>query len=203
MTDAANTLYAQEIAGNLSLPKTKAGWPKQVVELRQKLQLLDLGGVGPTNVRMVYGCAGDAEIVTDIRRTVGESPVADQALVGAFYSIGEQFAFRPRGKENISRMLSDPESPEMARQSAPRASAPIIGTNRVLNAQESLGALVRETLVGEATKLHLSSIAPSNQTVYLRGWKFRSRYCDSRGVSPRIEMSLPQWGVDLLHYRTW
>ena len=83
----------------------------------------------------------------------------------------------------MRRRLSDPESPELARPSAPRASAPIIGSNRPLNVQGSLDSLADRTLVGETVKLLLSSLAASTQTVYLRGGKFRSRYCESRGIS--------------------
>ena len=103
----------------------------------------------------------------------------------------------------MKRRLSDPESPELARPSAPRASAPIIGSNRPLNVQGSLGALVDKTLVGETLKLLLSSLASSTQTVYLRGRKFWIRYCESRGISPWVDMSQAGWGEGLLHYLTW
>ena len=203
MTDTANTLYGQEITGNPALPKTKARWLKQTVELRRKLQLLFHGGVGPTNVRNVYGCAEDEEVVADLRTTVDDTLVPSQALSEGYYSIGEQYTYRDGGAEDVKRRLSDPESQELARPSSPRASAPIIGKNRVGDVQESSDSMAGKTLVGETTELLPSSMAPSTQTVYLRGWKFRIRYCDSMGVSPWIDMSQPQWDLDLLHYPTW
>ena len=103
----------------------------------------------------------------------------------------------------MNRRLSDPESPELARPSSPRACAPIIGTNRPLNVQESLDDLVDKTLAGETIKLLLSSLAASTQTVYLRGWKLRSRYCESRCIYHWVDISRSGWGEELLHYSTW
>ena len=107
-------------------------------------------------------------MVTDIRLTLGGGPVTDQPLEETFYSIGEQFAFRSGGRESANRRLSDPESPELARPSAPRAGASIVGSDRVLNVQESLDALLNKTIIDEAIKLLLSSLAPPTQAVYLR-----------------------------------
>ena len=74
---------------------------------------------------------------------------------------------------------------------------------RVLNAQEILSALVGKTLIDETIKLLVSSLAPATQSAYLRGWKFWSRYCASRKITPWINMSLPNWDLELLNYLTW
>ena len=54
LTDTANTLYEAEVTGNQRLPKTKEEWVGQMAELRKRLHLMYLCGMGPRNMPRCY-----------------------------------------------------------------------------------------------------------------------------------------------------
>ena len=203
LTDTTNALYEQEVTGNSTLPKTKDERNCRMRELRSRLQMLYWGGLAPGNAMNVYQCEDDEERVTHVRMVMESTPMSPNDGVSTLGGQREDGQYRSGGREGLGSKLADPDSPEMAKPEAPRARDPIIGNTRTLNAQESLNALVDRTLVGETAQLLLRSLAPATQAAYLRGWKFWSRYCDSRGSSPWIDTSYPQWGRDLLNYLTW
>ena len=111
--------------------------------------------------------------------------------------------FRADGKETGERIPSNPQTPELAKPAQPRANAPMMERDMILIDQESLNALVGETLIDETIKLLTSSLPPATQSAYLRGWEFWNRYCESRSITPRIDMSVPDWDWGLLNYLTW
>lgn len=97
------------------------------------------------------------------------------------------------GKENTSGRTPDESQPSASNVHIPKT----------LGTQKSLNALVGKSLVGETIERLLSSLAPSTQTTYLRCWKFWSRYCEARGVSPWLDPSKQDWDVEILNYSTW
>ena len=100
LTDTANTLYEQDVSGNITLPKTKADWAKKMSELRQKIQRLYIGGVGPNSVSNVYGCLDDEEVVEDVRMTMsGRETGLGRIQSGAYYSTENHISYRAGGRE--------------------------------------------------------------------------------------------------------
>ena len=63
--------------------------------------------------------------------------------------------------------------------------------------------MVGKSLVGETIRLLLSALAPSTQATYLRFWKFGSRYCESRQISPLVNATEKDWDIDILNFLTW
>ena len=204
LADTANKLYEQEVTGNLSLPKTKAEWDRQMCHIRLQFQTMYLGGLWARDLKNFYQCGEDEEVDACVRMTLSSpqgATISASSPPGRTSSVVDD-RFRCGGKEVAKRKLSDPEVPESARPQQPALTLRC-GNNAILGAQESLGALVDRTLVGETIKLLSISHAPETQSAYLRGWKFWRRYCDMRQKSPWIDMSLPDWGRELLTYLTW
>lgn len=59
LTDTAVTPYEDYTNGNMRLPMTKTDWDMQMSDLRNRLRLLCLGGVGKENLRQFK--KGDGE----------------------------------------------------------------------------------------------------------------------------------------------
>ena len=72
-----------------------------------------------------------------------------------------------------------------------------------MGTQQSLDALVDKSLVGETIRLLMSALAPSTQAAYLWGWKFWSRYCETRRISPWVDTALKYWDQEILNFSTW
>ena len=136
---------------------------------------------------MTLAHPNEGQVVTSLTPTRPNSPM--------------EHNFRCGGKEK--RRLSDPEEPELARPLQPTSVPALPDGERIPDAQDCLNAIVDRTLVDETIKLLLSSLAPATQSAYLRGWKFWTRFCDIRGIKPWIDMSKPDWDMNLLTYLTW
>ena len=66
--------------------------------------------------------------------------------------------------------------------------------------QQSLDALVDKALADETIRLLLRSLAPWTQGGYLRGWKFRIRYCEERNRSPWLDTTTHEWDLEIPNY---
>ena len=81
--------------------------------------------------------------------------------------------------------------------------ASLIDQPKTLNAKTCPNAIANRALAGDAAKLLLSSVAGDTQMVYLEGWKWRTRFCESGKISPYVNSSLRNWGRDVLCFFTW
>ena len=205
LTDTATTLYEQEITGNASLPETKEKWRKEMDLLRDRLQRLRLGGIGCKNLNRVYLCNGDEEFRANIRMTLSYPDHAGRPnlLTSNSISPSGEIDSRCGGKsEDPSSSSSKTERSQLG-MAQPSVEKKTRKENTGLGAQDSLNSLVGKVLVDETIKLLLSSLAPATQTSYLRGWKFRTEFCETRGRSPWIDMTIPDWDHELLVFLTW
>ena len=82
-------------------------------------------------------------------------------------------------------------------------SASSVYVPQVLGTQQSLNAMADKSLIGETIRLLMGALAPSTQASYLRCWKFWSRYCEARKISPRADTREKDWDMDILNYLTW
>ena len=72
-----------------------------------------------------------------------------------------------------------------------------ISKSVVLNAHQSLDAVVNRPMNDEAVRLLLSSLPESTQAVYLKNWKIWANYCRSRQITTWLDPSKPNWDREI------
>lgn len=174
----------------------KGDWDNQTEELRDRMRLLLLGGIGRENTKILRtspGAHGEArEHVFNITLRTPMIATPDRHSSGSEPSTPEREEYRLGGKEEEGRKPLGKSQP----------SAPNVHIPERLGTQQSSNAMVGKSLVGETIELLLSSLAQSTQTTYLRCWKRWIRYCESRGATPWVGPSKKDWGVAILNYLT-
>ena len=84
------------------------------------------------------------------------------------------------------------------------AGASLIRKTPFLKAQTCLNSGVIRELVGETVRLLLSSLEEEEdeeeeetQSVYLKSWHMRARFCETRNISPWVQTAERNWGRDI------
>ena len=86
---------------------------------------------------------------------------------------------------------------------ATNVGSPLVRQKETLNAQTCLNAVVNLSLVDDAVRLLLTSLAGETQAVYIRNWEMWTRFCSARKISPCVDTSKRNWDVDILTFLTW
>ena len=194
LTDTATSLYEEDITGNQRLPKSKEEWDQNMEELKRKLHLMVLGGVGAPNLATFH---------RRLQRTLSEEEGGDDDIRTSFnFSLVRSGRNSPavtmESGENGFRCGMDKEG-----SSGTRVGVPSIMTGEKLGTQDHLNALVEKSTTDETIRLLMNSLAPATQSAYLRNWKAWNGYCEAGNMNPWLNVSEDNWDMKLLNYLTW